>query len=73
MIPKQPTCRSCGAPIKWVKTAKGKNMPLDLKSEEKRIVVVGAGAKGEFGYIVDTYLSHFATCPQANEHRKPRE
>jgi hypothetical protein len=40
-------CKSCGAGIHWIKTAKGKNMPVDPDG-----------------------TSHFATCPNADQHRK---
>ena len=46
-------CKSCGAPIAWVKTTAGKNMPVDTSAEHY----------GE---------SHFAHCPNADAHRKPR-
>lgn len=42
-------CRSCQAPIFWVKTASQKNMPVDPDG-----------------------TSHFATCPEAAKHRRPR-
>lgn len=61
-------CKSCGAPIVWVKSANGKVMPLDGKPE-KRVIVTDEG----IGCVVDTYTSHFSTCPNAAEHRKPRE
>lgn len=77
-------CRSCNAEIRWAKTAAGKRMPLDLEpsptgnvqlglvgGEEIAIVVgpadaVAAQASGE-----QLYLSHFATCPNAAQHRRP--
>jgi hypothetical protein len=40
-------------------------MPLDFPGE-KRIVVDEDGVL----HIVDTYISHFATCPNAAQHRK---
>jgi hypothetical protein len=60
-------CKSCGAAIFWVESANGKRMPLDA-APEKRIVIDGG-----IGRVVDTYTSHFSTCPNAAEHRKPRE
>lgn len=70
------TCSSCGAAILWVKTLPGgKAMPLDAKPE-KRVVLVdaigGLDRDGVRGRVVDTYVSHFATCPQAAEHRRPK-
>jgi hypothetical protein len=60
------TCRSCGAVIWWGKTPQGKAVPLD--APEKRFVLDRDGTVS----LVDAYLTHFATCPNASEHRKPR-
>jgi hypothetical protein len=57
-------CSSCGAEVIWVTMAKtGKQNPVDAVPE-KRIVLGGDGAA-----VVDTYVSHFATCPNAAKHR----
>lgn len=75
-----PKCKSCGADITWVKTASGKSMPLDVKSE-KRFIFLSAGQKSAYEYqgvsapdavMYDTYTSHFATCPNAAQHRKAK-
>ena len=42
-------CQSCEAPIRWVKTKAGKNLPVNPDG-----------------------IAHFATCPEADKHRKPR-
>lgn len=74
-------CRSCGADMVWVVTRKGKRMPLDPKpSEEGRFVYDGDDADGKpkVAYLRDgqlkfhtgeRYTSHFATCPNADQHR----
>lgn len=62
-------CRSCGAPIVWVvMRPSGKRMPLDAKPE-KRITLdmIDPGV----AEMTDTFVSHFATCPNAAAHRKP--
>lgn len=70
------TCRSCGAAIIWAVTPAGKRMPLDAQPA-KRIVLDDYGVK-TFGdeapcaQVVDTYTSHFATCPNAAQHRKAK-
>lgn len=46
-------CRSCGAPILWCVTARGKKMPVDVPADD------------------EPTTSHFATCPNAQEWRKP--
>jgi hypothetical protein len=71
------TCSSCGAAIIWVVMyPSGARMPLDAKP-------IGGLIKIELGFP-DTghargkdseplYLSHFATCPNAAQHRKARK
>jgi hypothetical protein len=59
-------CKSCEAKITWVKTAAGRPMPLDFPGEKRVVVQDG------IGYVLDTYISHFATCPNADLHRKPK-
>ena len=81
-------CRSCGAEIIWIKmNGTGKAMPVDaapisysevLLPGEKNALTLVTGS----GMIVRTrfdpggdkigYTSHFATCPNANAHRKGR-
>ncbi len=67
-------CGTCGGEILWGVTEAGKRVPLNLA--EKRFVradmVTGsADLASEQDYVmVDTHLSHFATCPQADEHRR---
>ena len=79
-------CKSCGAEIVWVKVKSGKMMPCDAKqvrfiaNENGGSIIVASngavvkgillsgnvkGVKEEKGYV-----SHFATCPNANNHRK---
>lgn len=75
-------CKSCGAEIKWIKTKAGKNMPVDA---QKHIIIKGEGKdvlvteSGEIvrGTLTDAehgnctgYISHFATCPNAIQHRR---
>ena len=79
-------CKSCGAEIIWIKTTSGKSMPCDAKEvvywENKHgkatVVrpsgeVVRADLDGEEGKESRIgYISHFATCPNANVHRRTR-
>lgn len=82
-------CKSCGAPVVWVKTAAGQKMPLD--PPRRRGVASSAAPEGlprvsvvdDGGRVVQIVehdegdiwgrVSHFATCPNASEHRRPRE
>jgi hypothetical protein len=56
-------CRSCHAEIVWLKTAKGKNMPVNASK--------GADMRDEMGLLwesgVEGLVSHYETCPQAKE------
>lgn len=72
-------CSSCGAPIVWAITEAGKRVPLDAKPI--RIAIVARGNDGAeiregdalvIGSGANGYQSHFATCPNAAAHRKPR-
>lgn len=49
-------------------------MPVDAKPE-KRIVLddVRFGDDPPTARVVDTYVSHFATCPKAERFRKAKE
>lgn len=68
------TCRSCGAEIKWAKTTTGKSIPLDPHPHaDGNIELVNGVAyvKGRSDDPADVrHISHFATCPNANRHRK---
>ena len=57
-------CRSCGAEIIWLKTKAGKNMPVDLPHP--------GAIEADTVFDSDRHISHFARCPNADEHRKPR-
>lgn len=77
------TCSSCGASIVWVVTATGKRMPIDpqpveggnLELEGNRGGHVARYVKPEQGGLFGRprYVSHFASCPHAAQHRKPTE
>jgi hypothetical protein len=62
------TCRSCGASILWAETEVGKRIPLD-STPEHRLVISTVSGKAR---VMPTYISHFATCPNAAAHRKPK-
>lgn len=53
-------CASCKAPIYWIEMRGGKKMPVDYPGE----------SRVWFGCVVKVYTSHFATCPNADKHRK---
>jgi hypothetical protein len=57
-------CRSCNAKIIWFKTEAGKNMPVDADTVEPDDDVEELD--------LSRHVSHFATCPNANQHRHKR-
>ena len=52
--------KGCGAPIIWITTENGKKCPLDREPEKRYVMTLRGDWK-----MVDTYVSHFATCPNA--------
>lgn len=85
-------CRSCGAPMIWTTTEKGKKMPVDadpVEAERGFRLVDADGVPVDLSaeaveepltamFTVNPepgeqlYVSHFGTCPDAAQHRKPR-
>lgn len=77
-------CRSCDAPIVWCRTRAGKNMPVDADPVEdgdfciadgddgKPLAVHVKSYPGKVPHDVERYTSHFATCPNADQFRRPR-
>lgn len=71
-------CFSCGAEIVWALTEKGKRMPvdaepvadgnleLDVRTDPPLAIVHGQPTL-DGG---PRYVSHFATCPNADRHRQ---
>ncbi len=59
-----PTCKSCGAEIEFIRTKAGRLAPVN----QKRITIVTNS-----GDVISGRQSHFASCPGASEHRKPKE
>lgn len=69
------SCKSCGAQIQWAKSqSTGKQLPMDLGSKEMRLAVIGFDDLEGTHVVryVPTFISHFATCPDAERHRKPK-
>lgn len=61
-------CKGCGRPMVWGKTIDGKRIPLDPKPPVYSIEVQDDGsvkcAKTPHHMFM---VSHFATCPKAND------
>ena len=58
-------CKSCGADIEWIEYA-GKRHPLDVRKRQGFYKLVDTWTLGTFRE------SHFATCPDADKHRKAK-
>ena len=77
-------CARCKQPLRWVRTERGKRMPLNPDPVPDGnvaivdgVVVVLAPAvlsrmRAEGLDKLELYKSHFATCPYAGEFRRPR-
>lgn len=62
-------CRSCGADIIWLKTAYGRNIPVDipfLDTGDVENKSIETAIKFDKGYM----HAHFETCPHADKWRK---
>lgn len=69
-------CSSCGAPIRWALSEKSKRIPLDAAPVEDGNIILEDGI-ARYITLTDAvpfllYKSHFATCVNADQHRKRR-
>lgn len=60
--PFETRCSSCEALIVWFRTAKGKRMPVNAETTRP--------TDAEHQLDLKRHISHFATCPNAKEHRR---
>jgi hypothetical protein len=58
-------CRSCGAPVLWAVTERGRRMPLSKATERRRWLLDEHG----IARSVVTYDAHWSDCPSADQHR----
>ena len=70
-------CKSCGAPIRWCKTERGKNIPVDDAPSPAGNLDIGRDGIARvvtesLRYGQKLYQSHFVTCPEAAQHRRAR-
>lgn len=61
-------CRSCGAAIVWGVTENGKPCPLDAKPQLRYL----PNTTNNVVRLREVYITHFITCPFANQHKKPK-
>jgi len=64
-------CSSCGAAIFWAVTQNKKMMPLDVEGVTKAIAEIDEDGRIRCD-VRTAFTPHFATCPNAAKHRKPR-
>ncbi len=77
-------CRSCGAPVIWAFTKKGKRMALDAepaldgryelvpdRDDEGRSIQVAVYCHQGGLFAEGMYKPHWATCPDTQEWRRP--
>lgn len=78
-------CKSCNAEIEWATSAGNRQIPLDVTRDGRgnqietpngNLVLVGGVAtmysERDKRLARDRRVSHFVTCPNANEWRKSR-
>ena len=77
-------CKSCGAEIDWIVMKSGRRMPVDPEpvhfsidkiNHSGDITLITADGMAVTGFKdmssrLIGYLSHFATCPNADKHRR---
>lgn len=83
-LPAVSQCRSCGASIRWVVSTKGNRMPIDASPHPngnlyltKRALdgqwcasAIGQESLEAARSMGRAYISHHATCPQAQQWRR---
>jgi len=71
-MPDYSKCKTCGAPIEWVGLDGPKGPrphPIDVEPETP-MRIVRYGPNGRYAKHTRTWTSHFATCPDADQHRR---
>jgi hypothetical protein len=53
-------CRSCGEPVVWAISLRGKRSPLDARPDAMRGTMLLAAADGEHGTRMAIHVSHLA-------------
>lgn len=57
-------CRSCNEEIRWITTPAGKQHPINAKPNMQWVLLHNLVKQQEEWNLLETYESHFATCPQ---------
>lgn len=81
------SCRSCGEQIVWAETVNGKRVPMDVdpvpdlpgamlfrltEFPDREGFLAEFVKPADRGREPELYVSHFATCPNADQHRRTR-
>lgn len=71
-----PNCRGCGAPIRYVKTERGRSMPVEVKPRRpdgRKLLVFpdGVTALTHLGFTYG-YESHIPFCPERGRFAKKK-
>lgn len=70
-------CKSCGAPVLWCMSQHNRAMPVDVEKVYGGNIELVTELEGITALVVkpagdvERWVSHFSSCPQADEHRKP--
>lgn len=62
-------CKSCGKLVVWATLPSGSRAPFDAETPRDLYHLDNYGAASPAALV---YRIHFATCPNAEAHRKPR-
>lgn len=74
------TCRSCPARLRWALTEAGEWMPIEQDPDPAGIVTARRSGRAVIATVHPVgsdleglrWTAHFANCPAAAEHRRPR-
>lgn len=74
MINEISECKTCGAEIVWMKTRNDKNIPVDLPDADDTRADLDSREEvlASKLYNRERMKTHFETCPQSDQHRKPK-
>ena len=65
-------CKSCGADIYWINTTRGNKMPVNAKATTIMACKGSLTDENSRWDMISGHESHFVTCPNADQHRRPR-
>ena len=68
---KRSSCKSCGADVYWLKQIDGKDVIVDTDPVKVFVEVASEGPQRVYSLRIG-YQSHFSSCPDAAQWRKPK-